>query len=68
MKAKLEFDLPEEQNEFNLVTNAGVLASTICYIDNRMRNELKYGITFEDQSEVCEWVRAELAEAMEHVN
>jgi hypothetical protein len=35
----------------------------ICDVDNRMRSELKHGMTFSSVEEVCEWVRQALMEA-----
>jgi len=63
MKATIEFKIPEEQHEFNLMLNAGILASVISDVDNRMRSELKHGISFSSIEETCEWVRHALAES-----
>ena len=67
MKAILEFELPEDQDELNLLLSSRTMASAIFDVDNRMRSELKYGITFSSIEEVCEWVREALTEAQESI-
>jgi hypothetical protein len=67
MRAVLEFELPEEQEEFILLANARQLSSSICEVDSRMRSELKYGVTFKSIEEVCEYVRSELADALTYI-
>jgi len=67
MKAILEFELPEDQHELNLLLSSRTMASAIFDVDNRMRSELKYGITFSSIEEVCEWVREALTEAQESI-
>jgi len=67
MKALLEFELPEDQDELNLLLSSRTMASAIFDVDNRMRSELKYGITFSSIEEVCEWVREALTEAQESI-
>tara|TARA_R110000796_G_scaffold17572_2_gene53961 strand:+ start:306 stop:515 length:210 start_codon:yes stop_codon:yes gene_type:complete len=66
-RATIEFNLPEEQEEFEMVSNIGHLSSSICAVDNRMRSELKHGLTFESPEEVCEYVRSELCEALSYI-
>lgn len=67
MKAILEFELPEDQDELNLLLSSRTMASAIFDVDNRMRSELKYGITFSSIEEVCEWVREALTEAQKSI-
>jgi hypothetical protein len=67
MKAILEFELPEDQDELNLLLSSRTMASAIFDVDNRMRSELKYGITFSSIEEVCEWIREALTEAQESI-
>ena len=43
------------------------MASAIFDLDNRMRSELKHGVTFSSVEEVCEWVREALTEAQESI-
>jgi len=42
MKATLEFDLPEEQSEFDLCCDATKLSIVISELNNELRNHLKY--------------------------
>jgi hypothetical protein len=42
MKAILEFDLPEEQEEFDVANNGWKFKSAIWEIDNKLRSILKY--------------------------
>ena len=67
MKATLEFELPEDQDELNLLLSSRTMASAIFDVDNRMRSELKHGITFASIEDVCEWVREALTEAQQSI-
>tara|TARA_R100000935_G_C2838327_1_gene169486 strand:- start:2638 stop:2847 length:210 start_codon:yes stop_codon:yes gene_type:complete len=66
-RVTIEFNLPEEQEDFKLLVNVGHLSSSICEVDSRMRSELKHGLTFESVEEVCEYVRSELRDALEYI-
>lgn len=61
MKATLEFNLPEDKAELDLATMAGEMFSTICEVDNILRNHLKHGDEQRDR-EVMERCRRELAD------
>ena len=41
-KVKLEFELPEEQNEYDIIMKAGKYHNVIWDIQNYLRNEWKY--------------------------
>jgi hypothetical protein len=41
-RAELIFDLPDEEGEFWLASNAGALARAIVKVDNELRNLIKY--------------------------
>ena len=43
MKATLEFNLPEEQDDFNLITGAGDMYSALFDIKSEIRSLRKYG-------------------------
>jgi hypothetical protein len=43
MKAKLEFDLPEEREEFETAVKAGKVESALLEFANWLRAEYKYG-------------------------
>ena len=47
-KAKLEFDLPQEQVEFNLAVNAVNWKYTLYDFDQWLRSELKYNDARQD--------------------
>jgi hypothetical protein len=42
MKAKLEFNLPEDSVEFEMVTNAGKMHSVIWDMNQWLRGKIKY--------------------------
>lgn len=44
MRAKLEFDLPEEQWEHDAALNGGIYKSEISDFDNYLRAQIKYGL------------------------
>jgi len=58
MKAKLEFDLPEEQVEFNLAINGGNWSFVAWKLDQELRGKIKYSETItEEQREIYQEVR-----------
>lgn len=56
-KAKLEFDLPEEQDEFKVACDAGKYYSAIFQFDQELRSIIKYQELDEKEYEVYEKVR-----------
>jgi len=70
LKAKLIFNLPEEEEEHNLALAAGRMASTIWELDRVSRNQLKYGIDeqFKTPEDVFMWIRNELSETIDLIH
>ena len=67
MKAILEFNLPEEQSEYQTANQAGALHSILWDLDNELRNNLKHGHKFKTADDALEYVRAFLhAELGDH--
>ena len=63
MKAILEFNLPEEKQEYQLAANATDYAITLEEFDNYLRGKIKYDDTLtEEQCHVFEEVREKLWE------
>ena len=62
MKANLEFNLPEDQEEFNIATKAMDWSLLVLHIDQFIRNKIKYE---QDRDEVLQLVRNELNFHME---
>jgi len=54
MKAKLEFDLPEEQPEFNLACKAGELHGNLWDLTEQIRTWRKHGHRFKDADELLD--------------
>jgi hypothetical protein len=59
MKATLEFNLPEEQPEFDLATSAGRMHSALWDFSQWLRSQYKYTELPEAESAYLEKVRAE---------
>ena len=58
MRAKLEYELPEDINEFKLACNAREYHSALWDLDQHLRGYLKYDShEFKTAEEVMEWVR-----------
>ena len=58
MKATLEFNLPEETEEFNSAVNGHKWKSVVWYIDENIRQTLKYNETLtEKEYELVESIR-----------
>jgi len=64
MKATLEFNLPEEQEEFRVASDAGSTMSVVEDVLNYIRNRLKYEDLPADVAEALEEVRNRLLEAV----
>jgi len=65
MKAKLEFNLPEDQDEFNTVTKAMEWALLVWDLDQQCRDWVKYdNHNFKDIQETLQGVRRIIYEAM----
>ena len=62
MKAKLEFNLPEDQEEFAVATKAMDWSLLVWHIDQFIRNKIKYE---QDRDGVLQLVRNELRHKME---
>jgi hypothetical protein len=61
MKAILEFNLPEETEEFETASNGWKYKSVLCDLDNFLRGKLKYDNTLTpEQDEAYDKVRTEL--------
>ena len=66
VRARLEFDLPEAENEHLLAVHGGTFYSTLWDIDQEMRSHLKYDGT-RTADELAEWVREACAEVFQKV-
>jgi len=63
MKAILEFNLPEEQYDFEMASNAMKLRDLIADLDKSARDWLKYGgMKFKSKQDVLEWMRDQINE------
>lgn len=66
MKGIIEFNLPEESQEFETCQNAWKYSACLSDLDNYMRGELKYRERPEAERTVLEEIRAKLLEYREH--
>ena len=65
MKAKLTFNLPEDQEQFNAATKAMEWALLVCDLDQQCRDWVKYdNHNFKDIQETLQGVRRIIYEAM----
>ena len=62
MKATLEFNLPEEEEQFDVATKAMDWALLVLHIDQFIRNKIKYE---QDREDILQLVRNELTFQME---
>ena len=60
MKAKLEYNLPEDQSLFDAACKATDLRSAVSDFDNELRNWVKHGHNFENTEEALYKVRESL--------
>ena len=52
MKAKLEFNLPEDQEEFRLANEGQAWANLVFDLDGLLRDSIKYDTEFKGSSKV----------------
>ena len=59
MKAILEFDLPEEEYEFNRAVQSKNLSGAMLDIEHQLRSWYKYGHEFKDADEAVKlvWIK-----------
>jgi hypothetical protein len=63
MKAILEFDLPEDNEEFNLAVKASAMSVVIWGINSKLREIIKYDETISDETyKKVEEIRSHLFE------
>lgn len=60
MKAKLTFELPEEQEEFNDAVNGSAFKTAIWELDQYMRSQLKHGDLADDVHDKVQEIRDQL--------
>ena len=68
MKAILEFNLPEDQIEFDTACKAADYKLILSDLDEQLRSFLKYGHTFKDPDEALQMVRDELYDLLRERN
>jgi hypothetical protein len=68
MKAVLEFDLPEDQDDFQSAINGNNYKSAIWDFDQLLRSEMKYKELSDDTYQAYKWCREELRKILEQDN
>ncbi len=68
MRAILEFDLPEENSDFQAAINGDNYRSAIWEFDQLLRSEMKYKELSEDTYKAYEYCRTELRKILEQDN
>jgi hypothetical protein len=61
-KVTIEFNLPEESEEYKITTNAMEYYCALCDLDNDLRNALKHGHAYKTIDEALEDTRRRLNE------
>ena len=64
MKATLEFNLPEDQEDFDLACNAGTFHYRVRNFEEWLRAQVKYGNYAEEQQAVFETVKEKFYAAL----
>ena len=60
MKAILEFNLPEDQKEFEIANQSADMYAVICHLAERLRSYRKHGNDFENVSEALNTIHTVL--------
>lgn len=64
MKAILEFNLPEEEREYQIANQAKDMLCVIGNLEDALRSYLKYGHTFKTPEEALQAIRTRLHEEL----
>jgi hypothetical protein len=68
MNAILEFNLPQENEDFQVALNANNYKSAIWDFDQLLRSEMKYKELSDETYQAYKWCRAELRKILEQDN
>jgi hypothetical protein len=68
MKAVLEFDLPEDNTDFQSAINGHNYKSAIWDFDQLLRSEMKYKELSDETYQAYKWCRAEFRKILEQDN
>ena len=68
MKAKLIFNLPEEQEEFNDAVNGNAFKAVIWELDQWMRSQLKHAELTDEVHDKVQEIRDELHSILSNYN
>lgn len=68
MKARLEYDLPDEAADFRVAADGWRWRRVVEDIDNRLRDRVKYGDLPDPLHDEVDTIRKELAEIMQDYN
>ena len=68
MKAKLIFNLPEEQEEFNDAVNGSAFKTAIWELDQYIRSQLKHGVLPDDVHDKVQEIRDQLHSILDDNN
>jgi len=68
LKATLEFDLPDEQLEFETANNAGKMKSLIWDFGEQLRSWDKYGHNFKTADDAIDEIRAYFIQCINDYN
>jgi hypothetical protein len=68
MKALLEFDLPEDNTDFQAAINGHNYKSAIWDFDQLLRSEMKYKELSDETYNAYKWCREELRKILEQDN
>lgn len=68
MKATLEFDLPEDNKDFQAAINGHNYKSAIWDFDQLLRSEMKYKELSDETYQAYKWCREELRKILEQDN
>jgi len=68
MKAKLEFDMPDDRNEHIIAVHAMDWALTVWDMSRELRDWLKHGHEFKTPDEALEAVQSKLFDIIESYN
>jgi hypothetical protein len=68
MKAVLEFDLPEDNSDFQAAINGSSYKNAIWDFDQLLRSEMKYKELSDDTYQAYKWCREQLRKILEEDN
>lgn len=66
MDANLRFNLPDDEEELRLALDGPNMSSALAWLDEHLRQKIKYGELPQEQQDLLESLRSDLRETLDN--